>query len=155
MTRRDFEAARQHMLAMLRDWVNRGIKAALKEATWTLARPHPGDAQQHVAATIATFLRALCAAKRQPGEDDRVIWCPDTERTAQPSYRACCHAWQRAYRAWTSLPSGAKRHGSVRLGARCGQRTTTPPARSGRGRTMMSWCALSRSARQPDSATSR
>lgn len=54
------------------------IKAALKEATWTLARPHPGDAQQHVAATIATFLRALCAAKRQPGEDDRVIWCLDT-----------------------------------------------------------------------------
>lgn len=35
------------------------IKAALKEATWTLARPHPGDAQQHVAAAITTFLRTL------------------------------------------------------------------------------------------------
>lgn len=28
MTRRDFEAARRHMLAMLRDWVNRGADLA-------------------------------------------------------------------------------------------------------------------------------
>lgn len=42
------------------------IKAALKEATWTLARPHPGDAQQHVAAAIAAFLRALLASDATP-----------------------------------------------------------------------------------------